>query len=220
MMHSMTCRAIEDCKLSTYATLQVNEPTSQIHALCASRTMQTITSARQHVSPSTSSSTRARTRESSPSRPFLGRNALGATLALVLAITPAPSIAAPAAPSYSGVDPSKSSLIQGLVEKSAQNKEKNDQARLDSFYRRDFRINRLVGGELLKEPCDPRDPEFGYKCRPLLPRLPQDRMFEETAREKTGFGTVFSAQEVDRAADDLVAQEAQRQDEELSLIEE
>ena len=123
-------------------------------------------------------------------------------------------------PSYSGVDPSKSSLIQGLVEKSAQNKEKNDQARLDYFYRRDFRINRLVGGELLKEPCDPRDPEFGYKCRPLLPRLPQDRMFEETAREKTGFGTVFSAQEVDRAAGDLVAQEAERQDEELSLIEE
>tara|TARA_Y100001954_G_scaffold116190_1_gene125663 strand:+ start:19528 stop:19665 length:138 start_codon:yes stop_codon:yes gene_type:complete len=45
-------------------------------------------------------------------------------------------------------------------------------------------------------------------------------MFEETAREKTGYGTVFSAQEVDRAADDLVAQEAERQDEELSLIEE
>ena len=32
-----------------------------------------------------------------------------------------------------------------------------------------------AGAEVLKEPCDPRDPEYGAKCAPKLPRLPQDR---------------------------------------------
>ena len=29
---------------------------------------------------------------------------------------------------------------------------------------------------MLAEPCDPRDPEFGYKCGSQLPRLPKDRV--------------------------------------------
>ena len=32
-----------------------------------------------------------------------------------------------------------------------------------------------MGKEVLPEPCDPRDPEFGYRCGSKLPRLPMSR---------------------------------------------
>lgn len=137
------------------------------------------------------------------------------TLAAMVTLTPvSPAVAAPPPPSYSGVDPTKSSYIQSLVEKSNADKAKNDQERLDNFYKKDFRINRVLGAEVLKEPCDPRDPEYGYKCRPTLPRLPQDRFegFEDV--EKTGFGKVLGMGDVDRAADALVKSEQEKADSE------
>ena len=164
----------------------------------------------EHVSTSTPRARGAASRVTVAHASSFSRNACASSLALLVTFTqPNVAFAAPAAPSYSGVDPSRSSFIQGLVEKSEKDKAKNDQARLDNFYRRDYRINRIVGGEVLKEPCDPRDPEFGYECRPMLPRLPQDRdgFDEPLEREKTGYGKVLGVRDVDRAADALVAAE-------------
>jgi hypothetical protein len=62
-----------------------------------------------------------------------------------------------------------------LLSKSRENKAAYDEQRLDNFYNRGYNINKLAGTEILPEPCDPRDPEFGYKCGSRLPRLPQDR---------------------------------------------
>ena len=137
------------------------------------------------------------------------------TLAAMVTLTPvSPAVAAPPPPSYSGVDPTKSSYIQSLVEKSNADKAKNDQERLDNFYKKDFRINRVLGAEVLKEPCDPRDPEYGYKCRPTLPRLPQDRFEGFKDVEKTGFGKVLGVGDVDRAADALMKSEQEKADSE------
>jgi hypothetical protein len=132
---------------------------------------------------------------------------------LVLTAAPSPSFArAPPSPSYSGVDPAQSSFIQGLVKKSAEDKDALNQQRLENFYNRKFRINEIVGAEVLQEPCDPRDPEYGFKCRPSLPRLPQDRFVDKAFEEpKTGFGLVKSKAEVDAAAEALI----ERSDESL-----
>ena len=62
-----------------------------------------------------------------------------------------------------------------LLSKSRENKAAYDEQRLDNFYNRGYNINKLAGTEILPEPCDPRDPEFGYKCGSRLPRLPQER---------------------------------------------
>lgn len=70
---------------------------------------------------------------------------------------------------------SDSELVQELLRKSRANKEKNDQQRLDRYYKREWAINKIVGKEVLPEPCDPRDLELGYKCRNLLPRTPEDK---------------------------------------------
>mmetsp|Transcript_2309 Transcript_2309/g.15349 ORF Transcript_2309/g.15349 Transcript_2309/m.15349 type:complete len:139 (+) Transcript_2309:1750-2166(+) len=72
-------------------------------------------------------------------------------------------------------DDSDSELVQELLRKSRANKAKNDQQRLDRYYKREWAINKIVGKEVLPEPCDPRDLEFGYKCRNLLPRTPEDK---------------------------------------------
>eukprot|EP00240_Pyramimonas_obovata_P015197 CAMPEP_0118923002 /NCGR_PEP_ID=MMETSP1169-20130426/1702_1 /TAXON_ID=36882 /ORGANISM="Pyramimonas obovata, Strain CCMP722" /LENGTH=216 /DNA_ID=CAMNT_0006863933 /DNA_START=52 /DNA_END=702 /DNA_ORIENTATION=+ len=80
---------------------------------------------------------------------------------------------------YSGVDDTESEFIQGLLKKSKDNKEQYDQDRLDRYYNREYNINKIAKklgmDEVLPEPCDPRDPEFGSKCRAPLPSLPQDR---------------------------------------------
>ena len=94
--------------------------------------------------------------------------------AATLALAPAsPALAAP--PAYSGVDPDASDLVKRLRARSEENKAEYDRQRLDAFYRRDYAINKLVGKEVLPEPCDPRDPEFGYRCGSALPRLPMSR---------------------------------------------
>ena len=62
-----------------------------------------------------------------------------------------------------------------LLERSRENKAAYDKQRLDNFYERGYNINKIAGAEVLPEPCDPRDPEFGYKCGSRLPRLPQER---------------------------------------------
>ena len=99
---------------------------------------------------------------------------LAVSAALVLA-SPSSALAAAPPPAYSGVDPDSSELVQRLLARSKENKAAYDEQRLDNFYRRDYGINGILGKELLPEPCDPRDPEFGYKCGSPLPRLPQDR---------------------------------------------
>ena len=48
-------------------------------------------------------------------------------------------------------------LVQNLVARSKENKEKYDQQRLDSYYERNYNINELMGKEIIPEPCDPRD---------------------------------------------------------------
>jgi len=66
-------------------------------------------------------------------------------------------------------------FIDVLRDSSEVNKAAYDKQRLDAYYRRDWRINKLVGREVLPEPCDPRtDPQ---KCTPNagLPALPEDR---------------------------------------------
>lgn len=95
--------------------------------------------------------------------------------ASTLALAPASAPALAANPAYSGVDPDASDLIKRLRARSDANKAEYDAARLDNFYRRDYAINKLVGKEVLPEPCDPRDPEFGYRCGSKLPRLPMSR---------------------------------------------
>jgi len=131
---------------------------------------------------------------------------LWAAFASALVLTASPSFArAPPTPSYSGVDPMSSKFIQGLVDKSAVDKERLDAERLENFYTRKYRINSIIGAEVLKEPCDPRDPEYGFKCRPALPRLPQDRLSDEAFEEpKIGFGLVKSEADVDSAAEELI----------------
>ena len=105
------------------------------------------------------------------------RTAIAAGLGAIVSLArPDVALASGPGPQYSGVDPNESSLIQSLKKKSEENKARYDEERLDNYYRRDFRINKILGAEVLAEPCDPRDPEFGYKCAPKLPRLPQDRV--------------------------------------------
>ena len=105
------------------------------------------------------------------------RTAIAAGLGAIVSLArPDVALASGPGPQYSGVDPNESSLIQSLKKKSEENKARYDEERLDNYYKRDFRINKILGAEVLAEPCDPRDPEFGYKCAPKLPRLPQDRV--------------------------------------------
>jgi len=157
-----------------------------------------------------STSTVSTVRPSLPRANSFGRAAAAATLALVVSVSP-PALAKAPAPSFSGVDPKESAFIRALVEKSEKDKVKNDEERLENFYKRDYRINKLLGGEVLKEPCDPRDPEFGWECRPTLPRLPQDRFaFDDDMREKTGYGLVRGARDVDAAAEALIASDSER----------
>ena len=95
---------------------------------------------------------------------------------MTLALAPAAVTPALAAnPAYSGVDPTTSDLVKRLKASSDANKAEYDARRLDNFYRRDYAINKLIGREVLPEPCDPRDPEFGYRCGSALPRLPASR---------------------------------------------
>lgn len=83
-------------------------------------------------------------------------------------------------PSYSGVDPEQSPLIQSLLAKTKEDKPMLDQKRLDNYYNKKFLINEITGKEILPNPCDPRDFEFGGRCRtlPTLPRLPGETLPE------------------------------------------
>lgn len=83
-------------------------------------------------------------------------------------------------PSFSGVDPSQSELIQRLLANTKKDKAMLDQKRLDNYYNKKFLINEITGKEILPNPCDPRDYEFGGKCRtlPTLPRLPDETLPE------------------------------------------
>jgi len=121
---------------------------------------------------------------------FHQRRMVSSVLSLALIIGWPADAATKEIPSVSGVDDSKSEFVQGLLAKSRANKSKNDQDRLDRFYKKEFAINKITGIEILPEACDPRDPEFGGKCLPKLPRLPEDRLGLETqsSGEFQGFG--------------------------------
>lgn len=72
-------------------------------------------------------------------------------------------------------EPESNELINVLRDSTEANKATYDQQRLDSYYKREYRINNLLGREVLPEPCDPRkDPQ---RCTPNggLPALPEDR---------------------------------------------
>jgi|Transcript_14126 hypothetical protein len=112
------------------------------------------------------------TAHASGSKPFVGPLTAFA-VATALSMTP-PAFAA--TPMYSGVNPDESPLVRRLRENSDKNKDRYDQQRLDNYYQKDFAINKLLGKELLPEPCDPRDPEFASTCgSEKVPRLPQSR---------------------------------------------
>jgi hypothetical protein len=53
-----------------------------------------------------------------------------------------------------------------LRQRSEANKAENDAKRLDSYYKREWRINKILRADALPEPCDPRQPEFAYRCQP------------------------------------------------------
>lgn len=55
-------------------------------------------------------------------------------------------------------------LAAVLRARSAENKASNDARRLDSFYKREWRVNKLLRADALPEPCDPRQPEFASRC--------------------------------------------------------
>jgi hypothetical protein len=63
-----------------------------------------------------------------------------------------------------------------LQERSRANKAAYDQRRLDSFYQKDFRLNKLLRADVLPEPCDPRQPEFRTKCLPNGGLLPPEAL--------------------------------------------
>ena len=107
---------------------------------------------------------------------------------LALLSSPCPALAS--TPAFSGVDPDSSGLVRRLRERSIENKEKYDRQRLDNFYNREYNINKVLGVEVLPEPCDPGiqslgiDAEAtyrGYRCRERT-RLTIDR--EPTRREE------------------------------------
>jgi len=76
------------------------------------------------------------------------------------------------------VEEETSQLARRLRDSSAANRERYDQERLDRFYNKEFRINKLLRAEVLPEPCDPRDPEQRNRCLPNagLPARPEDRI--------------------------------------------
>ena len=63
-----------------------------------------------------------------------------------------------------------------LRERSEANKAENDARRLDNYYRREFRINKILRNDVLPEPCDPRVPEFAFRCRPNAGLRPADEL--------------------------------------------
>ena len=68
-------------------------------------------------------------------------------------------------------------LISKIISQHEKDKAMLDQKRLDNYYNKKFLINEITGKEILPNPCDPRDYEFGEECRtlPTLPRLQMKR---------------------------------------------
>jgi hypothetical protein len=105
-----------------------------------------------------------------------------------------------AGPSFSGVDPEKSELIQNLLAKTKEDKSMLDQKRLDNYYNKKFLINEITGKEILPNPCDPRDYEFGGRCRtlPTLPRLPGETLPEFPAIVKNNSSSAAPSTQVEQ----------------------
>lgn len=103
-------------------------------------------------------------------------------------------------PSFSGVDPNKSELIQRLLAKTKEDKAMLDQKRLDNYYNKKFLINEITGKEILPNPCDPRDYEFGGRCRtlPTLPRLPGETLPEFPAIVKNNSSSAAPSTQVEQ----------------------
>ena len=103
-------------------------------------------------------------------------------------------------PSFSGVDPEQSELIQNLLAKTKEDKSMLDQKRLDNYYNKKFLINEITGKEILPNPCDPRDYEFGGRCRtlPTLPRLPGETLPEFPAIVKNNSSSAAPSTQVEQ----------------------
>jgi hypothetical protein len=64
-------------------------------------------------------------------------------------------------------DASSSALVSRLLASTSEHKEEYDADRLDRYYNRRWRINELLGREVLPEPCDPRTDSDKCGVRPL-----------------------------------------------------
>jgi hypothetical protein len=71
---------------------------------------------------------------------------------------------------------SANDFVAELRERSEANKSVFDKQRLDRYYKREWRVNKLLGREMLPEPCDPR--ADADRCEPNggLPARPEDRI--------------------------------------------
>ena len=121
--------------------------------------------------PSSSSSPPPRRAYDHQNHPIILRQFIVASAALTIASFGNVQKVEAGNPSFSGVDPEKSELIQNLLAKTKEDKSMLDQKRLDNYYNKKFLINEITGKEILPNPCDPRDYEFGGRCR-TLPTLP------------------------------------------------
>jgi hypothetical protein len=132
------------------------------------------------VPPTPSSSSSPRRAYDHQKHPIILRQFIVASAALTIASFGNVQKVEAGNPSFSGVDPEQSELIQNLLAKTKEDKSMLDQKRLDNYYNKKFLINEITGKEILPNPCDPRDYEFGGRCRtlPTLPRLPGETLPE------------------------------------------
>lgn len=152
------------------------------------------------VPPTPSSSSSPRRAYDHQKHPIILRQFIVASAALTIASFGNVQKVEAGNPSFSGVDPEKSELIQNLLAKTKEDKSMLDQKRLDNYYNKKFLINEITGKEILPNPCDPRDYEFGGRCRtlPTLPRLPGETLPEFPAIVKNNSSSAAPSTQVEQ----------------------
>ena len=152
------------------------------------------------VPPTPSSSSPPRRAYDHQNHPIILRQFIVASAALTIASFGNVQKVEAGNPSFSGVDPEQSELIQNLLAKTKEDKSMLDQKRLDNYYNKKFLINEITGKEILPNPCDPRDYEFGGRCRtlPTLPRLPGETLPEFPAIVKNNSSSAAPSTQVEQ----------------------
>ena len=152
------------------------------------------------VPPTPSSSSSPRRAYDHQKHPIILRQFIVASAALTIASFGNVQKVEAGNPSFSGVDPEQSELIQNLLAKTKEDKSMLDQKRLDNYYNKKFLINEITGKEILPNPCDPRDYEFGGRCRtlPTLPRLPGETLPEFPAIVKNNSSSAAPSTQVEQ----------------------